>query len=481
MKNLIIIITLLLATILAYSQNDITIIDMDENEIFTQKNCVSFGDISDGYALIRIENSVGNHYNEKVALINLNEKKASIPEGKYAWIGGIEEGHAIVASKDGLDYSYKRVKTGEQADYPFLGLIDINTKRIIIPIEYVSISKIFDGKYRVASKRNEFCIFDKSGKKLFCKEGKFSEYLNDGAFSYMRQKKNTDYNSYEKLGLQIITTDQKELLPTDLKINYIGKFHDGLIKIRKKDLDGYINKEGKEIIPFKYKYAPEFKNGVVTLKENDKYGLLDNTGKIIIPFVHGFLSNRKDGFISFKKDKLYGLMDRTGKIIIEPKYDYIPDFKNGLTYVKDAEERVSIINEKGGIVMPMGLGLKLNKLNGEILTYTMDDKKGLMNVNGDEILAPEYDLIRFATDNHWVVTNNSKSGLFSLEKGWILDIEYDEIYMENGLGKFQDVPGDTSYILKKGELKGIYYKGKILEPKFKFIGVANDGFIPVIK
>lgn len=58
---------------------------------------------------------------------------------------------------------------------------------------------------------------------------------------------------------------------------------------------GVISREGKELLPCKYKdvtwYSYEHHIGIV-IGENGKYGLVDNKGKFIIPCIYDFLENR---------------------------------------------------------------------------------------------------------------------------------------------------------------------------------------------
>ena len=53
----------------------------------------------------------------------------------------------------------------------------------------------------------------------------------------------------------------------------------GLSQVAKGDKYGFVNKDGKLIIPLIYDEALTFSEGFVAVKQNGKWGYLDSTGK----------------------------------------------------------------------------------------------------------------------------------------------------------------------------------------------------------
>lgn len=70
---------------------------------------------------------------------------------------------------------------------------------------------------------------------------------------------------------------------------------EGLIEVGLNGRNGYINKEGKEIIPLKYDSGYSFKGGQDIAKLGDKYGYIDKTGKVVIPLKYDQLSYLEKG------------------------------------------------------------------------------------------------------------------------------------------------------------------------------------------
>ena len=79
---------------------------------------------------------------------------------------------------------------------------------------------------------------------------------------------------------------------------------------------GYIDKEGKEVIPFIYDHASSFNEGLARVEKNGKFGYIDKTGKLVIPYQWNDASSFRDGMAEVKDadDKTY-FIDKTGKVV----------------------------------------------------------------------------------------------------------------------------------------------------------------------
>lgn len=63
-------------------------------------------------------------------------------------------------------------------------------------------------------------------------------------------------------------------------------YGEGMIGLSKDDKSGYVDVNGKEVIPFIYDEVTEFHNGIARVKKDGKYGYIDKTGKEVIPCVY---------------------------------------------------------------------------------------------------------------------------------------------------------------------------------------------------
>ncbi len=137
----------------------------------------------------------------------------------------------------------------------------------------------------------------------------------------------------------------KEIIPA--KYNYAWSFNDGIARVRNKKMKyGFIDKTGKEVIPVKYDETKDFSEGLAAVNFKNKCGFIDRTGKVIIPlkydevgyFSEGLAKVRFGAVRGGKYNTLsggkYGFIDKSGNEIIPFKYEDAGDFSEGFAYVR---------------------------------------------------------------------------------------------------------------------------------------------------
>ena len=81
----------------------------------------------------------------------------------------------------------------------------------------------------------------------------------------------------------------EEFVPFQYEKGY--SFSEGLAKVQKNNKLGYVDKDGKEVIPCIYETEKlftsyGFSEGLTITAENGKYGYINNEGEKVIPFVY---------------------------------------------------------------------------------------------------------------------------------------------------------------------------------------------------
>lgn len=88
---------------------------------------------------------------------------------------------------------------------------------------------------------------------------------------------------------------------------------------------GFINREGKVVIPVKYHLINHFSEDLASFKEGEKWGFLDKNGGVAIPATYdavvyeGFLG----GLCWVKKDNKWGYIDKYGEFVWTQDDDYM--------------------------------------------------------------------------------------------------------------------------------------------------------------
>lgn len=102
---------------------------------------------------------------------------------------------------------------------------------------------------------------------------------------------------------------------------------------------GFVDNDGKEVIPHVYEKADCFYMGYASVVLNGKMGLIDLKGNKVVPFEYdNDLMYFEDGLAVVKKGEKFGYVDLAGKVIVEIKYDQADDVSDGKLKVRLANE-----------------------------------------------------------------------------------------------------------------------------------------------
>lgn len=126
---------------------------------------------------------------------------------------------------------------------------------------------------------------------------------------------------------------------------------------------GYVDQQGKVIVPCKYETAFPFSDGVGKVGKGDKYGLVDVSGKEILPVKYDEIISWGNELYRIKSGDNYGLISNTGTMLLKPKYSFI-----------------SRPNCYGKALITTGGKVKKSIISGA--------KMGLINADGKVIIEP---------------------------------------------------------------------------------------------
>ena len=87
-----------------------------------------------------------------------------------------------------------------------------------------------------------------------------------------------------------------------------------LIRYRKGDKWGYIDKQGEIVIPIQYDDAGFFSEGLARVRVNGKYGFIDTKGNMVIPAVYDWAGDFIEGLANVEINGKYGFIDTKGNI-----------------------------------------------------------------------------------------------------------------------------------------------------------------------
>ncbi|WP_020530614.1 WG repeat-containing protein [Flexithrix dorotheae] len=293
-------------------------------------------------------------------------------------------------------------------------------------------------------------------------------------------------------GGKLAMADGKGNLITKYKFKEIKPFSDGLALVRLDDKDrskqlyGYINKKGEEVIAPKFKLAKDFGDGKAAVLQRSTWGYIDKSGKMIIPQQYKSAGAFSGGYAIVNENQI---IDKTGKVVgsftlngkvekgfsneraivssttgsfhIKPdgspayfnKYDEVTEFYGAIAFVKKGE--VWELTRKAG-EQEITIRFNLANKNRYIEKYTNKRKEKLMD--GTVI-----------QDLKWTKIYDGKWRMIDKEGNLIGDIIYDWV----------KVLPSKNFMAKMEKIRGLAdLNGKFLtELKYEKITTLGGGII----
>lgn len=228
---------------------------------------------------------------------------------------------------------------------------------------------------------------------------------------------------------------------------------------------GFINTDGRLVIPYTYDEIRDFKEGFAVVRKYDEWMYINRAGKVVIknefigawPFYDGIarvmLKSKKMAFINtegdilwdktfdecgdfsyskawFKKGNDYGYIDDSGN---EMKLNGVVkayDFKeSGVAKVKTANG-YGLVDQDGEFVIEPKYD-KLNELQNGLILARTEKGYGYLRPNGNWHLKPQWNIAESFKNGKAVAANESGFGLIDKTGEWVLPPEYDIIWYAN--------------------------------------------------
>lgn len=226
-----------------------------------------------------------------------------------------------------------------------------------------------------------------------------------------------------------------------------------------------------------------YEKSVLKYQEDGKYGLINYEGKKITNAIYEEIKSvkYKEGEILAKKDGKYGVINNKGAILIKFEYDQIEGDKffdsenqykySGYIAYKTTEEgyRYSYINYKWKLVLDTEYNsieriTTIENKDDQWLIVSKNGQYGVMN-KGKKIIDFSYQKIEYNNENEvFLLKRNNKYGIYNKKGEEVLAVKYKEI----------DFKGIYIYTKFAEEEKYFYADGKEADSNYKNISKVED-------
>ena len=176
------------------------------------------------------------------------------------------------------------------------------------------------------------------------------------------------------------------------------------------------------------------------LEWNDSYlwGIIDTDGNYLLePKKYDVFWQCDNGMILFRNGEkdMMGVMDAFGNVVLEPSYPDIRPYINGYAVFFEESGDYGLLDETGSVALMTPGYIVVNSVSDDALIISDGMLYGLMRLNGEVVVEPQYGLIAYTEGDKVFMafdTTTMTWGLMSLDGHWVTEPKYDS--MSRGTG-----------------------------------------------
>ena len=221
-----------------------------------------------------------------------------------------------------------------------------------------------------------------------------------------------------------VDKDGREVIPP--KYDDAESFSEGLARVELNKKYGFVDKDGSEVIPLKYDYAETFSEGLAGVKLNGKCGFVDKDGREVIPLKYDNAESFSEGLSRVKLNEKYGFVDKDGREVIPLKYDYAGSFSEGLSRV-ELNEKWGFIDKDERKVIPLKYDYAWRFSEG-LAMVELNEKRGFVDKDGREVIPLKYDYTEIFSEGLARVKLNGKCGFVDKDGREVIPLKYGDAW-----------------------------------------------------
>lgn len=236
----------------------------------------------------------------------------------------------------------------------------------------------------------------------------------------------------------------------DNKYEAVHNFSEGLAAVKRDGKWGYIDVNGKEVVPCQYDQTQDFSEGfaavvlggewyefpmngeLVMSGYGGEWGYIDKNGKEVIPCQYESAHSFSEGLAAVGTFGLWSFIDKTGEEVIFSPYLEVHNFSGGLAAVQAYTGYWGFTDKAGQEIIPCEYD-EVHSFSEGLAAVKKDGKWGYIDANGSEVVPFQYDQVQ-----------NFSEGFAAVGQGgnWdFLEIESLDEYGQGGKWGYVDKTG----------------------------------------
>lgn len=330
---------------------------------------IHFDDYKAGYPVARFVASNGRH--------GLLDRIGRVVRRDFAYIGEFKEGRAKMSLLGQVSGSMKPERTlGRLSDY---------LHELFAPssmLDYTKYDQLFRQEAFLICEDCEWGYIDTTGTVAITPQYTFvKDFVNGTGMVECEEK----WGMINKFGKKLIQCQYDG-------IGYLENTNDRIVKVYlKAPKYGLIDTLGELRVSAVYDEIGAFAEDRLSVKRNGLWGYVNRDGIEVIPCRFKEVRDFNEGLAAVKIGRFWGHIDKDGDVQIDFKYKQVGNFSGGLSWVQDGEG-VKFINPEGATVIADDFE-KGYDFNQGIARVVVDGKYGFINHSGTFVLRPKYGAI----------------------------------------------------------------------------------------
>jgi len=330
----------------------------------------------------------------------------------------------------------------------------------------------FVGEFSAVMIENKWGLIDKTGKEII------------------------PIGKYEDIGISKIYGAGVYLIKNTPCDDLEDLVREGLIAVKSDGKFGFVDKNGKEVIPPRYEEVMPFVRGISAVKRDGKWGFVDKRGKEIVSPTYEFA-----GYCYFiiSEDESYWCIEgsdydylKLGYLPVVKKagkystpfggeYDFIVQIDSNLFLAKKGGGW-GLIDEKNKEVLNFRYD-KLFRLHKDLFVYSEKGKYGVISLRRGVIVQPKYNVIFYAGEGMIGLVLNNNAGFADTSGKMIFQPKYDygDPWFINGFALMYN-KGKPYLLSRDGKEVELKYSGSLmnlgggvlLHVRYKYENIINS-------
>ncbi len=392
-------------------------------------------------------NGYGYRYSEP----RINEQKTEMPEMPYEVYGMIDTLGRIVIPPDNYKITYLE---GEYLVIRAGGGYSMYNSHFdcVLSQNYGSIKRLSAGIY--AYYNNGAWIVDANGKLLDSTRytdvrtnqynDMFIYHMEEGSkkkfgvlsanlevvippkYTWLKAMSHGFLGFYQSSTAAIISPSGKQLTGFDFnqyRVGYQDGYYLAQMQKGKEKYYGIIDTIGDTLIPFKYESVSYFEGNLNKVFLNNKWGLVNRKGEELTPVKYDYMGDLKGEYIMVQDQNNWGLINSKGEELLEPKYFGISCFNTDYIFYRNDDKQWHLLNGKTKKTKKLGYD-QVYCFNWKYTRVIKNEKYGLIDHNGKEVLKVEYDGISLLKNDQLLIRKGKYYGIMNTDLIWVKPLKY---------------------------------------------------------